>query len=139
MLYATKTGTAPAAVILVVAASTSLWISVFQSPNQIACGCAAILSSSAASAGRVDRHAFAVARASDDGSTYRVAPARTLADPALVGAVLVSIGTAAPCVAPDGVAGAVVESEQAVAAAMTTEHGNRTRVVRRDSERFRNI
>src|SRR4051812_11097106 len=77
MLYATNTGSAPADVSAVVAASTSRATFTFQLPNHRTCDWAAILSSCEASAGRVARHASAVRRAFEAGSTHSVAPAMT--------------------------------------------------------------
>src|SRR3982751_4875852 len=75
MLYATKTGTAPAAVTVFTALVTAVKMSPLQPPNHCACEPFAILSICAASAGRVARHESAVFFAFEYGFTQKVAPA----------------------------------------------------------------
>src|SRR3954467_1137968 len=75
MLYATKTGTAPAAVTVFTAFVTAVKMSPLQPPNHCACEPLAILSICAASAGRVARHESAVFLAFEYGFTQKVAPA----------------------------------------------------------------
>ena len=60
MLYATNTGTAPVALIVVVAASTSANTLLFQFPIHFAIPAVAILSICSASVPREVRHAVAV-------------------------------------------------------------------------------
>src|SRR5882724_4532346 len=82
MLYATNTGTLPAADIVETASATSPATFVFQLPNQRATGCEAILSIDAASAGRLERQLSAVCCALDVGSTNSENPASGLTDDA---------------------------------------------------------
>src|SRR5690349_11865663 len=74
ILYATKTGSALAPVMRETALETSRPMSTFQPPIHCASGCAAILSISAASAGRLLRHASAWRFAEEAGSTKSFAP-----------------------------------------------------------------
>src|SRR5512140_2825254 len=80
MSYATRTGVAPAAATVVTRRSTAARTSPLQLPNQSAWEAAAILSISAASAGRVLRQASAVCFALEEGSTYHARPASALVD-----------------------------------------------------------
>src|SRR3954464_4103560 len=75
MLYATKTGTAPAPVTVFTALVTAVKRSPLQPPNHCACDPLAILSICAASAGRDTRHEVAVCLALEFGFTQNVAPA----------------------------------------------------------------
>src|SRR3954467_817847 len=75
MLYGTSTGTLAALAAADTTALTSVRTSVFQSPNHLASDCAAILSISAASVGRVLRHASAVFCAWELVKTKRLASA----------------------------------------------------------------
>src|SRR5258708_22967173 len=76
MLYATNTGIAALVAMGADAVWTSAWTLVFQLPIHLADGALASLSICAASAGRVVRHASAVLRALDEGSTHSVDPMR---------------------------------------------------------------
>src|SRR4051812_18933700 len=81
MLYATKTGTAPAEAAAAATLDTARRTSPVQLPIHAATGCAAMRCSRAASPGRDARTACASRPAAEAGFTYSLTPAGALARP----------------------------------------------------------